>query len=125
MQINLPAFGATIPGQGGVFAAIMRGPVVDGVEQPSYALLVSQRDTEVEQCTWGTYGKEVEGAASRTNGNANTDAMLAADCHAATAVRQMQADGHQDFYLPSLGELNAAAANVPEQFQADGAYWTS
>jgi len=47
--ITLPAFGTVIAGQGGVFAAIMRSPIVDGVEQPPYALLVADAATgEIE-----------------------------------------------------------------------------
>lgn len=124
ITITLPAFGAYIPGQGGHFAAIMRGAVVDGIEQPPYALLVSAAATETT-AEWGKYGQDVEGATSRTNGAANTDAMLLAHCPAAIQVRELTVDGHADFYLPALGELNAAAANVPELFSTEGWYWTS
>jgi hypothetical protein len=125
MQIHLPAFGTFIPGQGARFAAIMRGPIVDDVERPPYALLVSEKETEVESAVWGTYGTEIEGAGSRTDGKANTLAMIAAQCPAALLASAIEADGHTDFYVPSLGELNAAAANVPELFDGTGIYWTS
>ena len=125
MQITLPAFGAIIPGQGGRLAAIMRGPVVGGAELPPYALLVSDQSTEIERVTWGKYGEEIAGAGSRVDGRANTAGMLAAKCPAAVKACAVQADGHKDFYVPSLGELNAAAANVPELFDAKGVYWTS
>lgn len=124
--ITLPAFGASIPGQGGIFAAIIRGPVVDGIEQPPYALLVSDATVgEIADVEWGTYGKDVPGTSSRTNGQANTIAMAAANCSAALRVQAITIDGHSDYYLPSLGELNSAAANVPELFDAEGVYWTS
>ena len=124
--ITLPAFGAAIPGQGGIFAAIMRGPVVDGIEQPPYALLVSDAATgEIENVEWGNYGKDVPGTSSRTDGLANTIAMAAANCPAALRVQAITIDGHSDYYLPALGELNSAAANVPELFNTDGWYWTS
>jgi hypothetical protein len=122
--ITLPAFGTAIPNQGGHFAAIMRGPLVDGVEQAPYALLVAPTATE-GKAIWGEYGKDVLGTASRTHGKANTDAMLLAHCPAAIAVRDLTVDGHSDYYLPSISELNAAAANVPELFGTDGYYWTS
>ncbi|MFZ2306192.1 MAG: DUF1566 domain-containing protein, partial [Rhodoferax sp.] len=40
-------------------------------------------------------------------------------------VQAITIDGHSDYYLPALGELNSAAANVPELFNTDGWYWTS
>jgi hypothetical protein len=114
MQITLPAFGAVIPGQGGRFAAIMRGHIVDGIEQPPYALLVADQVHEFKSA-WGEYGKEIKGAGSRTDGATNTAAMLAA----------IEIDGVRGWFLPALGQLNAAAANVPELFAGDGVYWTS
>ena len=124
--ITLPAFGAVIPGQGGMLAAILRGPIVEGVEQPPFALLVSDAAVgELKDVAWGEYDKDVPGTASRTDGKANTDAMALASCPAALRVRELTIDGHTDWYLPSLGELNSAAANVPELFSADDWYWTS
>lgn len=123
-NITLPAFGSAIAGQGGIFAAIIRAPRVDGVEQPPFALIVADREHEFES-TWGEYGQDVAGARSRTDGFGNTDAMAAAGCTAAKRVRELQIDGHADYYLPSLGELNSAAANVPEAFEPEGVYWTS
>lgn len=123
--LTLPAFGTLIAGQGGMLAAIMRGPIVDGIEQPPFALLVSDAAVGEVKAEWGTYGTLIDGAASRTDGKANTDAMVAAQCHAALKVREMTIDGHSDWYLPSLGELNSAAANVPELFAPKGVYWTS
>lgn len=124
--LTLPAFGTVIPGQGGTFAAILRGPTVDGIEQPPFALLVSDAAAgEFEDIAWGEYGKDVPGTSSRTDGKANTDAMVLASCPAALRVRDLTIDGHSDWYLPSLGELNSAAANVPELFGADDWYWTS
>lgn len=124
--ITLPAFGSFIASQGGMLTAILRGPVINGIEQPPFALLVSDATVgEIEECSWGEYGKDVPGACSRTNGKANTDAMVLAECPAALRVRELMIDGHSDWYLPSLGELNSAAANVPELFSTDGYYWTS
>jgi hypothetical protein len=124
--LTLPAFGAVIAGQGGMLAAILRGPTVEGVEQPPFALLVSDAAVgEFEDITWGEYGKDVPGTSSRTDGSANTAAMALANCPAALKVRELTIDGHSDWYLPSLGELNSAAANVPELFKKEGWYWTS
>ncbi|WP_114968515.1 DUF1566 domain-containing protein [Rhodoferax ferrireducens] len=125
-SFTLPAFGAVIAGQGGIFAAILRGPTVDGVQQPPYALLVSDAAVgEIESVTWGEYGVDVPGTSSRTDGQANTAAMVLANGPAALRVREVSIDGHTDFYLPALGELNSAAANVPELFSKEGWYWTS
>lgn len=124
--ITLPAFGAVIPGQGGILAAILRGPTVDGIEQPPFALIVSDASAgELQDIAWGEYGKDVPGASSRTDGPANTAAMALASCPAALCVRDLTIDGHSDWYLPSLGELNSAAVNVPELFVTDDWYWTS
>ena len=123
--ITLPAFGSVIPGQGGIFVAIMRGATVDGIEQPPYALLASDAAVGEIESTWGDYRKNVPGATSRRDGLANTEAMIAAECAAAIGVRAMTIAGHSDWYLPSIGELNSAAANVPEIFSQEGLYWTS
>jgi len=123
--VTLPAFGSLIVGQAGIFAAIMRGPVVDGIEQSTYALLVSEKEAGESESRWGEYGKDIASTASRTDGKANTEAMAAAECHAALQIHGKEIAGHSDWYLPSLGELNAAAANVPEQFEPKGVYWTS
>lgn len=123
-NITLPAFGSAIAGQGGIFAAIIRAPRVGDVEEPPFALIVADREHEFES-TWGEYGQDVAGAGSRTDGLGNTKAMADAGCHAAKRVRELQVDGHADYYLPSLGELNSAAANVPEAFDPEGVYWTS
>lgn len=124
--ITLPAFGSIIAGQGGMFAAILRGPTVDAIEQPPFALLVSDAAVgEFEDIAWGQYGQDVPGTSSRTDGKANTEAMALANCPAALKVRELTVDGHSDWYLPSLGELNSAAANVPELFSKDDYYWTS
>lgn len=122
--IALPAFGSSIAGQGGNFAAIMRGPTIDGVQQPAIALIVA--DVAHEKATaWGEYGVEIKGCDSRTDGHANTLAMLAANCPSAVHTRSITVDGHSDYFLPSVGELNTAAASAPELFDADSDYWTS
>ena len=109
VTVNLPPFGAYIPGQGGHFAAIMRGP-----DNTPHALLVSAQDTEIAECQWGTYGKDIDGAKSRTDGHANTAAMLAADRPAATGATRVEADGHKDFFLPALGQLNIMRLATPQ-----------
>jgi hypothetical protein len=132
MKTSQLQFGKPVPGQGGVLAAIMRGRIVNGAEEPPYALLVAPRDVgDLNDTRWAKEGvswghlEEVEGCTSRTDGKANTAAMLAAECPAAIKVTGLEHEGHKDYYVPSLGELNAAAGNVPEQFDSNGVYWTS
>jgi hypothetical protein len=122
MKLALPQFGAHIHSQGGKLAAIVRAPLVNGAEQPPIALILT--DVEFES-KWGEYGKLIEGAASRTDGKANTAAMLAAGCPAAAQLAELEAEGHNDLFIPAIGQLNAAACNVPELFAADGVYWAS
>ncbi len=113
--ITLPAFGTPVPGQ---------GATVDGIQQPAVALIVSDA-THEKSTAWGTYGKNIDGCDSRTDGHANTLAMLAANCPAAVHARSITADGHSDYFVPSIGELNTAAANAPELFEPEGMYWAS
>ena len=126
LVISLPAFGAYIEGQGGHFVGIMRGPIIDGAQEPPYALLASTASAgEFENVEWGAYSKDVADANSHSDGLSNTTAMLARDCPAALRARQVTADGHSDFYLPALGELAMAKANAPELFSKKGWYWSS
>jgi hypothetical protein len=117
MKLALPQFGAHIHSQGGKLAAIVRAPLVNGAEQPPIALILT--DVEFES-KWGEYGKLIEGAASRTDGKANTAAMLAAGCPAAAQLAELEAEGHNDLFIPAIGQLNAAACNVPELFAPTG-----
>lgn len=123
----LPAFGSFIPGQGGHFAAILRQRGANGQDESPYALIVAPATSgELESSIWGVYRKTVPGADSRVDGKANTAAMLACqECPAAQWAARLDIDGHTDWYIPSLGELNSAAANVPELFTPQGWYWTS
>jgi hypothetical protein len=114
-----------VAGQGGHMVAIMRGHAVNGVEQPAYALLASDAAAGEFKSVWGERGKSIEGAGSRHDGKANTEAMAAAGCAAALKVKSLTIEGHSDWHIPSLGELNAAAANAPELFSKQGYYWTS
>ncbi|EJL90449.1 hypothetical protein PMI15_00262 [Polaromonas sp. CF318] len=113
-----------VAGQGGYLAAVMRGHVVNGVEQPAYALIASEAAAGEFISIWGNRDQSVDGANSRHDGKANTEAMAAAGCPAALKVKALVIEGHSDWYVPSLGELNAAASNAPELF-SKGWHWTS
>jgi hypothetical protein len=123
---TLPTFGEIVPGAGGRLGAIMRGALVDGVRQSDYAVIVADAVAggEVLKLAWGNYGTEIPGAASRTDGLANTAAMVKANCPAALAVAGLQLEGFTDWYLPARGEMWGLCANVPELF-APEYHWTS
>ena len=120
---TLPTFGEVVPGEGGRLGAIMRGSVIDGVRQPDYAIIVP--DIPGIDLTWGKQGQELTGAASLTDGLANTAAMLSAKCPPALHIATIKtSDGHTDLYLPARAELWALRANVPELFDKE-AHWSS
>ena len=122
-QPTLPTFGEIVPGEGGRLGAIMRGPVVDGVRMPDYAIIVP--DLPGKDMAWGKRETDVAGATSLTDGLANTAAMLAAKCPPAIHIAALRtAEGHADLYLPARAELWALRANVPELFDA-GWHWSS
>lgn len=114
-----PALGTYWEGQGGVYAGVMRGE--DG--KPDYHLIVASRD--VGNLEWGSYGTEVGGAGSASDGAANTLALLEDEDHpAASACADYEEDGHGDFYLPARRELQVAEANVSELFAKEW-HWSS
>lgn len=120
---TLPTFGEVVPGEGGRLGAIMRGPLVGGIRQPDYAIIVP--DLAAKAITWGKRGQDVAGAQSQTDGLANTAAMLAAKCPPALHIAALKtADGHADLYLPARAELQALYANVPELFDKAW-HWSS
>lgn len=104
--ITPPAIGQIWPGQGGIYAGIL--PAFG--DQPAMHMVISA-DEAPTTLQWGPYGTSVDGAGSRTNGRANTAAILAHkaahgdDFPAAEWASQHTADGHADFHLPSQAEL--------------------
>lgn len=115
---DVPPIGAEWPGQGGINGGLFRGR--DG--QPDYYLIWAKEDAK--DLKWGGYGSESE-SASKWDGLANTQALIAEDGHpAAEYAVSVTADGHADFYLPSQAELMMAWANVPELFSKEW-YWSS
>lgn len=123
MRPTLPTFGEVVPGEGGRLGAIMRGPVVGGVRQPDYAVIVP--DLPGKKLVWGTRGVDIAGAMSLTDGQVNTAAMLAAKCPPALYISKLKtAEGHADLYLPARAEYWALRANVPELFEK-ALHWSS
>lgn len=122
---TLPPFGELVPGAGGRLGAIMRGELVGGIRLPDYALIVPDTKTaNLGLMAWGKRGQNVQGAASRIDGLANTRAMAAAGCLPAKKIMALTIEGHSDWYIGSRGEMRACEINVPELFE-DGYHWTS
>lgn len=119
------SIGKYSPALGGYFAGFSRWTDSAGVSHPTALVVAGATYGEIGGAKWGRYGDFLEGAVSRQDGMANTLAMLAADSEAALAIRRLSIYGFADWYLPSLAELNIAAANVPELFDTDDDYWTS
>ena len=123
MRPTLPTFGEVVPGEGGRLGAIMRGPMVGGVRQPDYAIIVP--DIAGKKLAWGKRRFDIAGAMSLTDGQANTGAMLASKCPPALHISKLKtAEGHADLYLPARAELQALYANVPELFDKAW-HWSS
>ena len=118
-QITIPEIGAVWPGQGGIYGGLRQYP--EGLCHIIYA------DQDVPgRYAYGDYGVDVE-ATSRTDGRANTEILISRDGkhHAAIAVTAYTADGHADFYLPSIGELHHAWQFAPESFSEEWYYLSS
>ncbi|WLH10344.1 DUF1566 domain-containing protein [Pseudomonas hefeiensis] len=116
-DIATPNIGEYWPGQGGVYVGIRHYP--DG----PHHLIVGTED--LGRFAWGEYGTET-GATSRTHGILNTTTLLEADGSfpAAEAAANYTADGHHDYGLPSIGELNQVWQCAPDLI-TEGAYWSS
>lgn len=120
VQLTPPAIGEIWPGQGGIYGGIRQYP--EGLCH----IIFSAEDVPGRH-EWGPYGDKVEGADSRTDGRANTAALITREGNhpAAIVAAGYSADGHSDFYLPSAGELHHAWQYLPESFATDRYYWSS
>jgi hypothetical protein len=111
-----PAIGEYWAGQGGIYAGLMRGR--DGA--PDYHLVLATDPKSVfTKRAIGTYGTEVEGAASDHDGLANTKAFAQAGSDLCREILALEIDGHSDFYLPSRIESRLLWCNVPELFEKE------
>ncbi len=121
-----PALGEYWPGQGGIYGGIL--PAFDG--HPARHLVFSIAESP-DRLQWGPYGHEVPNAGSRSDGRANTAALLADQITsgksfpAAQWASDYSADDHKDFHLPSQAELFMALLYAPQAFQKSSWYWSS
>lgn len=119
-QLTPPAIGEIWPGQGGIYGGLRQYP--EGL-----CHIIFAAEDVPGRHAYGDYGTEVEGADSRTDGRANTAVLLAREGkhQAAIAAAGYTADGHNDFYLLSIGELHHAWQYLPESFDASWYYGSS
>lgn len=118
-----PVIGQPWPDQGGVYAGLMRG--TDG--NPDYHLVVATDPAgNLANLRWGGYEKDSK-ATSDTDGLANTKTLQedGQEHPVLDVLKNLRADGHQDFYLPARRELSLCFANVRELFETDDWFWSS
>ncbi|MCV4343283.1 DUF1566 domain-containing protein [Pseudomonas capsici] len=145
-KLTPPAIGQIWPGQGGIYGGIRQYP--EGL-----CHIVSAEKDIPGRHQHGGYGTSVEAAENRTDGRANTLALLnslivsigeqikagalisevldqipedkRAEYQAAIVAASHTADGHTDFYLPAIGELNHFWQYAPESFDESWYYISS
>ena len=118
-QLTPPAIGEIWPGQGGIYLGLRQYP--EGL-----CHVIAAAEDLPGRYAFGAYVESTE-ATSRTDGRANTEILLARDGKhpAAIAAAAYTADGHADFYLPSIGEVHHAWQFAPESFATDWYYGSS
>ncbi|WP_110970838.1 DUF1566 domain-containing protein [Pseudomonas huaxiensis] len=118
-QLTPPAIGQIWPGQGGIYQGIRQYP--EGL-----CYLIAAENDLPGRYAFGNYGVSTE-ATSRTDGRANTEILLVREGKhpAAIAAAAHEADGHKDFSLPSIGELNQGWQYAPDSYATDEWYVSS
>lgn len=114
-----PAIGEIWPGQGGIYGGLRQYP--EGL-----CHIIFAAEDVPGRHEYGDYGVSVK-TESRTDGRANTAVMIEREGKHPAAIEAAgyTADGHKDFYLPSIGELHHAWQYIPESFATDWYYWSS
>jgi hypothetical protein len=119
--LSVPAIGTHWVEQGGVYAGLVRGD--NGVD---HHLIISTDPTgEIESAEWGKRGLDVPGAASKSDGPANTRALAEAGSQVAKDVLALSIADHADWHIGSQADMHVAFANCAELFDMDDWYWTS
>lgn len=116
----IPPLGEYWHGQGGIYAARMRG----NKGRPDRHLIIPVSDSLKFKDVWGKSGKLVTGCDNDLYGYDNTVAMAEAGSEAAKKILAMRIEGHSDYYLFARHEARASFLNVPELFNEE-TYWTS
>jgi hypothetical protein len=93
----------TVPGtpfEGGFYVGRIR------VSEEVFALIVAPMpEGDFDDIAWGEYPRDVPGARSFFDGQANTLAMAEAGSELAQRVLRLDINGFKDWYLPSRDEL--------------------
>lgn len=118
--IEIPALGAEWPGQGGIYAGLVRG--ADGADH--HLIICTDAAGDMEDREWGEY-VDVAGATSKSDGLANTRAMAESGSQVAKDVLALSIAGHSDWHIGSQADMHVAFANCAELFEKDDWYWTS
>jgi hypothetical protein len=119
----LPAYGSSVPGNGGRFGGIFPGRAAG----KRYAIFVPDVDAaKLPKLEFGGRGKDISGAGDSDDGAANTKALLASGhAHpAAKACADFELEGNKDYYLGSRNEMRFLSITVPDLFEKKW-YWTS
>lgn len=118
LDAPIPTPGQPWLSQGGIYAGAL--PALDG--QGIEHLVLG--DFLKGEFVWGEYGKDLPGASSRTDGKANTAAMLAAQSPAAIAVNGYSQAVEFDWHIPSQQEAHLLAATCFDHMD-QAVIWTS
>lgn len=117
---GVPAIGEYWPGEGGV-----NGGLFQGGDRPYYLIVAPGEGAEAD-LEWGGYGKELDGAKSPWDGQANTAFLIGSDRDhpAAKFCASFEREGHKDFYLMARREATFLEATVAGVF-SNPWHWTS
>jgi hypothetical protein len=110
------------PEQGGIYLGSL--PTDDPAVRRHIVLAIDPAGELVDQ-EWGPYGKDVPGAASLSDGRANTLAMAEASSELAQQILQLNIAGHADWHLMSADEARLAMVYAREHLDHGDWYWTS
>lgn len=114
---DIPSIGEYWPGEGGIYAGVMRGE--NG--NPDYRLIVPTHESvKGKKLAYGGYEVDEPEASSRRDGLANTLHLVegsAQDHPAAKWCDELTIEGHNDLYLPAIDELALCMATVPDLFE--------
>lgn len=115
-----PNVGDVWSGQGGIYAGIVRH------DDHQWHLLLPTRLAANFSLPIGLLSSEQSLALSAIDGLANTRKMASSkyEYPAAIATTDLCIEGHTDFYIPAIKELNLLNVNLPD-FMGNGWHWSS
>ena len=121
VQINAAEVPTTpaAPFEGGFFAGLIR------IGDDTFALVVAPKAAGHTRKAWGEYGKTIDGARSYNDGMANTIAMAEAGSALAQWARELNIDGHDDWYIPSRDELEVCYRHLKPTAEENYCYFRS